>query len=143
MSDLRGALMSIYQRDGQLTPEAVVDEARPPGSELHNRFEWNDSVAAECFRHEQARELIRSVRIRFDDKRTGERKYVRAFSSVRDAGKTDRSGYAPTEEIARDEFAVKLLLSECKREIADLKRKYGHLEDFTALVRAEIENIAS
>ncbi len=143
MSDLRGALKRIYQQNGELTPQHVVDDARPEGSELHSRFEWNDTVAGEAYRRVQAAELIRSVRIQFSNEGTGERKFVRAFSSVRQAGDAERGGYAPTDELMRDEFATKLMLRECKREIADLRKKYEHLEEFSALVRAEFGELAS
>lgn len=138
MSDLRSALTASYMRHGQLTPQIVVDEARPETAPLHDRFEWDDAAAGEAYRRTQAADLIRSVRIVFTDKETtGERKYVRAFQSLRQSGDTERAGYVPTEEILQDEFATRLLLNQCKREIADLRRKYGHLEDFVSLIRSE------
>lgn len=42
---------------------AVVDAARPRGSSLHRFFEWDDGKAAQKFRIEQARWLVRSVRV--------------------------------------------------------------------------------
>lgn len=143
MADLRGALTRIYEANGELTPQAVVDDARPVKSELHNRFEWDNKVAGEAYRCSQAAELIRSVRITFSEEGTGERKFVRAFHSARLAGDSERGGYAPTGEILQDEIATQILLRECKREIADLKRKYGHLEDFVHLIRQETEGLAS
>lgn len=143
MADLRASLTSIYQKHGELTPQVVVDEARPKTSELHGRFEWDDKVAGEAYRCTQAQELIRSIRINFTDNATGERKSVRAFHSLREAGDAERTGYAPTEEIVQDELATRILQQACKREIADLKRKYGMLEDFIAIIRGEIEGLAS
>jgi len=49
------------KRSGILTPSAVVDEARPEDSPLHAAFEWDDSIAAEKYRLEQARRLLRQV----------------------------------------------------------------------------------
>lgn len=143
MSDLRGILTYQYQKHGELTPQIVVDEARPETAPLHTRFEWNDEVAGEKYRLVQAAELIRSVRIVFSDNSTGERKSVRGFHSRHQAGDKERGGYAPTEELVQDELAVKLLLRELKREIADLKKKYGHLEEFVTVVRDETEGLAS
>lgn len=48
---------------GTLTPVSVVDAARSPESPLHRYFEWNDSLAAIAHRLDQARVLIRSVRV--------------------------------------------------------------------------------
>lgn len=49
--------------NGRLTPEQVVDAARSPASPLHARFDWSDADAAAKWRLEQARGLIRSVRL--------------------------------------------------------------------------------
>lgn len=138
MADLRASLTRIYSEKGELTPQSVVDDARPPASELHGRFEWNDEIAGEAYRRSQAAELIRSVRIEFVHEQTGERRQVRAFSSVREAGDAQGSGYRPTEEVMADPLASKILLRQCEREIADLKTKYGHLAEFGDLVQREL-----
>lgn len=134
MGNLRAELTGIYQKYGELTPQAVVDEARPDTAPLHSRFEWDNDVAGEAFRRVQASELIRSVRVQYAiDPKTSERKYVRAFHAVRDT-EPERSGYVPTEELVQDELATKILLKQCEREIADLRRKYGHLKEFAELM---------
>lgn len=139
MADLRASLTHIYEKYGELTPQSVVDEARPDTSELHNRFEWDDAIAGEAYRRSQASELIRSVRITFTDNKTGERKSIRGFHSRRECGDAERSGYAPTDEIIEDELATRILLQNFKREAADLQRKYGHLVEYIEWVRAEAQ----
>lgn len=44
-----------------LTPENLVNEARAETSPLHSAFEWNDTVAAEKYRCEQARLMIANI----------------------------------------------------------------------------------
>lgn len=56
-------LFRIRQKYKQLTPEAVVNEARKKDNPLHDYFIWDDRKAAEEFRKEQAREIIRFLRI--------------------------------------------------------------------------------
>ena len=136
MADLRTALTGIYHRRGELSPPVVVDEARPVDSPLHERFEWDDEVAGEAYRLVQAAELIRSVRIVYQDKPTGESKSVRAFHSLREAG-SERKGYAPIDEIVTDELATKILLQEFLRKAAELKARYGHLVEYVDWVRSE------
>lgn len=143
VSDLRNTLTEIYKTKGELTPQIVVDEARPEDHPLHSRFEWDDAAAGEAYRRVQAQEMIRSVKIVFTEASTGEKKSVRAFSSLHEPGsRTDDSapatGYAPTEDLVQDEFARQLLLRQCSRDIATLKRKYGHLQEFVELVVAAI-----
>lgn len=48
---------------GNLTPDAVLEDARSKKSPLHDQFEWNDGEAAHKYRLDQARTLIRSVRV--------------------------------------------------------------------------------
>ena len=48
---------------GNLTPDALVDANRPEDAPLHKDFEWDDKVAAEEYRRDQARYIIRSVSI--------------------------------------------------------------------------------
>lgn len=131
MGDLRSELLAIYQTRKALTPQLVVDEARPLNAPLHGRFEWNDTVAGEAYRRHQASELIRSVKIEYSPVDAPERKFVRGFVSAQE-------GYRPTEEVVQDEFATKLLLQECERDIADLTRKYSHLVEFADLMRAAV-----
>jgi hypothetical protein len=136
MADLRAVLTNIYEKHGELVPQTVVDEARPKGAPLHERFEWNDKIAGDAYRCVQAAEIIRSVRIRFDV--DGERKFTRGFVSARESGDTDRGGYVPTEEIVEDDLALQILLRELKREIVDLQRKYGHLKEFAGVLKEAV-----
>ena len=51
------------EQNGALTPEAVILSAMSEKSPLHDYFIWDDSLAAKKYRIEQARGLIRSVKI--------------------------------------------------------------------------------
>jgi len=53
--------LKSLERDGRLLPADVVNAARPTNSPLHPHFDWDDSSAAEKYRLDQARTLIRSV----------------------------------------------------------------------------------
>jgi len=53
-------LATLY---GRLEPKQVIEAARDPASPLHSYFEWDDRVAAERYRENQARTLIRSVTV--------------------------------------------------------------------------------
>ena len=60
---IRDELERIYETNGVLTPEAVVDDARPDDAPLHSHFEWDDALAGEQYRLVQARHLIRAVTV--------------------------------------------------------------------------------
>lgn len=135
MSDLRTQLTGIYQQHGELTPQIVVDEARPKGAPLHDRFEWDDSVAGEKYRLVQAAQIIRAVRIEYVAPGSEEKKFIRAFSSLHEASEdgTDQ-GYAPTEEVLENPLTRKILLRNMERDIAVLKKRYGHLTEFADMM---------
>ncbi|WP_287004605.1 MULTISPECIES: hypothetical protein [Gordonia] len=134
MSDLRTQLTSIYQEQGELTPQSVVDVARNGEHPLHSRFEWDNEVAGEAYRRVQAAELIRSVRITYKETPESGARSVRAFSSLNDSADPTRKGYAPTEELVENELTRKILLRNLEREINSLKAKYGHLQEFADLM---------
>lgn len=55
--------------DGVLYPEDVVRVAADPAHPLHEEFNWDDKSAAHAHRLEQARSLIRSVRVEITTQR--------------------------------------------------------------------------
>lgn len=138
MSDLRTELTGVYQTHGELTPQIVVDEARPIDAPLHHRFEWDDAAGAEQYRLIQAARLIRSVRIEYTTPNSDEKKFIRAFSSLHESGEPERQGYAPTEEILENEITRRILLRNMERDIAVLKKRYGHLSEFASMMQAAI-----
>lgn len=54
-------LVRIYERDGGVRASVVVRESRPKKAPLHDEFEWDNDVAAENYRLNQARALIRAT----------------------------------------------------------------------------------
>ena len=53
-----GILCSRLEAEGRLTAKALLDESRDEDSPLHGEFEWNDGIAAEKYRENQARHII-------------------------------------------------------------------------------------
>lgn len=52
---------SVY---GVLSAEHLLNESRSPGAILHPLFEWQEDVAAEKFRLQQARFIINNVQVK-------------------------------------------------------------------------------
>ena len=52
---------------GSVTPSQVIDEAQSEDSPLHPCFTWDDSDAAQKYREEEARRLIRCYVIVWED----------------------------------------------------------------------------
>lgn len=54
---------SLRRQDGLLDPNDVAEAASDPKSALHHRFEWDDTRCGRLYRVEQARQLIRELKI--------------------------------------------------------------------------------
>lgn len=133
--NLRDQLQQIYDQHQKLHPALVVNEARDENHPLHDRFEWDDSIAGEAWRRQQAHELIKSVRITYRKADESENS-VRAFHAVRsEQGYT----YEPTEKVVADPFTAKLVLADMEREWKALFRRYNEFDEFYAMVRADLD----
>ena len=113
---------------GELTPKAVVDHARARNSPLHRHFEWDNEIAAEAYRLDQARSIIRLVRIQDEETESGT---ARAFISISDNG--GRS-YRPIESVRRSADLQLAVLRQARRDLEAYKNRYRELSDICALV---------
>lgn len=105
---------------GVIEPEKVVERARNPRSPLHSQFQWDDTEAAQQWRLEQARRLIRSVQV---ISTTSTRTFAVA-KYVRDPRKeAGEQGYVAIVDIKDNEaIALDALAYECTRAAAALER---------------------
>lgn len=93
------AALEALERDGRLTPESVVEVARSESHPLHSYFTWDDSVAAHKYRVDQARVLIRTVKVQL----IVEERNVRVVRYVRDPeAEADQQGYVSVERLRTD-----------------------------------------
>ena len=123
------ALKEIAKRDGGLLrPRAVVDAARDVESPLHGCFEWDDKVAGEKYRLEQAQRLIRSFTVVHE--REGKKCESPMFIGL-SVDRTGSSGDNPYR-LASDVTKVPDLLAIAERDALEqlrgLKDRYSHLK---------------
>lgn len=137
MTSVRDELRRIHDmNNGQLTPDLVVKAAKPANAPLHNRFEWNDTIAGHKYRLRQAADLIREQRIEYARDARGS-KTVRAYTSTYEAGSPNRGAYQATEDVMVNDFSAAIVLRNFERALADLKRQFGHLKEFGERLRRE------
>lgn len=132
-TDLRHHLQTIYETHQRLTPQLVVDIARDPQHPLHGRFEWDDRLAGEAWRKQQAHELIRTIRIAYKPD-TAPSDTIRYYHAVRTE---EGHVYHPADKIAQDPFLTKLVLTDMEREWQQLKTRYENFVEFWELVRKD------
>jgi hypothetical protein len=140
VTDLREYLIALRSKNGVLTPRLIVEDARPETSPIHNHFEWDNAVAAEAYRLEQARDLVRSVRVSYTAP-SGREEKTRAFVNLQREGAPSRD-YTPVEEVAADPVLQALALREAERAWRELYERYKHLDEFLKLVASDVQGAA-
>lgn len=126
-------IRSLYDRHGELTAELVVNDARPADAPLHRYFEWDDETAAEAYRLEQARAMIR--RVRYVAATPELAAPVREFMFVTDTTSSPqpRVVYRRVTDFTageRDEVRERM-----RRAIASLVAQYREFDEFWELLR--------
>lgn len=133
--DVAGAVLERLRtvNNGRLTQAAIVAEAQPKSSPLHDAFEWNDTKAAKQYRLEQASHMIRSIEVvRVVE---GQNKPIRAFVNVvRDE---DRS-YTSVAHALSDRELRQQVIEQAWRELEAWRNRHAELIEF-ARIFAEID----
>lgn len=117
---------------GELTPKDVVEDARNPNSPLHPHFEWDDSEAAEQYRLQQARHLIRAVVAVFVSDEVPVTKQ-RAYVHVPDA---DAPHYREVRDALSAPDTRNMVLRRALIELHGWRRRYQDLAEFSELIDA-------
>jgi hypothetical protein len=107
------------QCGGKFGRQDMVDYARKhKDSELHPCFEWDDRIAGEKYRLEQAGHIIRSLKITIVERET-EVVRIREYSSLT----TERNGdgsYRSTIQILSDDEMKAQLGEDLRRELVSI-----------------------
>ena len=112
------------------TPSSILEFARNENSELHKCFEWDDTVAAEKYRLQQARNIV--CNLVYQEEKKEEPTKLRVFYN-----KSSTNTYQPTRVLVRNEDSYKELLMQAKSELRAFKNKYKmltELEDIFNLI---------
>ena len=130
----------IYKADAQkvadeigndrISPAEVLEKARDVNSELHKCFEWNDSIAAEKYRLQQARGIL--INLVYKEKESNAEP-VRTFQIT-----SQRNVYQPTVSFLVQEDEYQNLLKRAKSELESFKKRYHTLSE----LQEEFEAIA-
>jgi hypothetical protein len=129
----------IETREGIITAESVLTAATPASSPLHEFFEWNNTVAAKNYRLWQARNLIRSVSVVYEQ--DGNQRYNRGFVNLNvTTGETTQRGYIGMARAMNDAELREQLLAKARQEATDWRNRYRNLTEL-ASVFAAIDNM--
>lgn len=119
-----GEVCSRLEAEGRLTAQELVDESRPADAPLHNSFEWDDAVAAEEFRKDQARHIISSVVM--VEEGNAPRKVFYNIS-------TEVGQYSNIQTIVKQKNRYDQLLKDALAEIRAFRKRYNSLVELSTL----------
>ena len=126
-AQVAGEICEQLEKAGQLSAKNLLDVSRPEDAPLHDSFEWDDSVAAERYREDQAREIIRSIVIVPEKSNP-----VRGFFKIESAEPT----YQSIQSVLQNEDSTQKLLATAFRELSAIQNKYASLRQLNKVWEA-------
>lgn len=119
----------VYQELGStaITPEEVLEKARNEKTELNKCFEWNDGIAAEKYRLQQARQVIQLLVV---VPKSEDAEPIRAFQIT-----SERNTYQPTRLFLEQPDEYQILLQRAKIELKQIKQRYKMLSELEEIFR--------
>lgn len=122
----------IEKENGSLTCESLVDSARSKSSAIHGLFEWNNKIAGEKWRLQQAKTILCCLKVTVTDVEEQTPVKVRAFLN---ANPTDaRAEYFNIQKTLADVNLMSGVLSRAKKELQIFTDKYRKLEELAPVI---------
>jgi hypothetical protein len=130
-------LERIESRDGEITPRAVVEEARPEGSKLHNVFEWDDEKAAEQYRLTQASHFIRCIVVKpMPEEKIKEPVRMYINQNPTDSGQSRSGSYINLRSALENPDSRAVVLANAMHEMKVFRAKYSKLKELSEVFKA-------
>ena len=134
-ANIVGNVLKSLADENNLSPESVLETARNENSPLHNLFEWDNVIAAEKYRLNQARQIIQQIVI-VNDHPNAEPRQIRAFVTE---SKND-GHYQLITTVIENPDTYEVLLRRAKFELQIFKNKYKSIVEFRDLFE-EIDKV--
>ena len=111
----------------EVSPDQLVEAARDEATELHKCFDWDDQIAAEKWRKQQARQILCYLVIK-EEEPAEESVPVRVFY------KNDSGGYKQSALIFKNDDEYQKLLQAAYAELRAFKKKYSRLQELSEIL---------
>lgn len=132
------AIMDLQTRLGRddITNKELVDDSRADDAPLHPCFTWDDAVAAEKWREEEAGHIIRSVVVIEPTLGVETSAPIRAFVNVEPVAPGKQGKYVSIDVVAMNETYRRQVLSNALIELRAFQRKYKTYEELSGVIKA-------
>ena len=130
-------LTALTKKAGQITPEMVVEDARRKDAPYHDDFEWEDTKAAELYRLEQARYLLRHIEItRNDEGKAPIRGFLNIVLTSAEEGEEKDQVYATIGYVMSKPELRRQVLARAWKELQAWVVRYKELKEFGRVRKA-------
>ena len=131
-----GEICEKLAAEKNLTAKSLLEASRAEDAPLHGCFEWDDSVAGELYREQQARHIINCLCIVEENKEP-----IRAYFNIL----RTESTYEHIDVILQSPNEYMELLKRAKSELQIFKKKYKQLKELALVFRAieQIEEVSN
>ena len=147
-ADTVGAVLEdIEQQNGTVSKELFLDASRSEDSPTHGMFEWDDSIAGEKWRLDQARKIICSLSLKIEHADASVKDIgltidngettVPAFVSIvprSDVSAMARSQYINVSRGLSDQETREIVLKNAMRLLKVFKDKYSAYVEFAQII---------
>lgn len=118
-----------------VTAKDLLDASRDENAPLHSCFEWDNSIAAEQYRIEQARKIIGGITIQYinDDKPSTP---MRLFINVEPQAPKRQGAFASLDIVLKNPTYREQALNNALIELRSFQRKYAAYEELTDVFSA-------
>lgn len=128
-----GPVLDELSNQSAVTARDVVDSARSPQSPLHEYFQWDDRIAADEWRVETARRMLRSIKVRYTEQEKADdgttktvTREARAFHVERTkAYETEPRKYRTFQVLHGDSAFAAQMMDSAFDDIISWRRKYA------------------
>lgn len=126
-------VIKLEKKYGICPPDALVQAGSRENSPIHRLFTWEDEIAAQKWRRQEARMIIDSIRIVQEE--TGEQ--VQAFYNVKvTQGEEVHQGYVSMSVVAEDPELQEQAIEDALRYLKAFQRRYRHLKALSGVFEA-------
>lgn len=119
---------------GEVVPAAVVEAAEPDDSPIHRCFEWRNDRAAQLYREDQARALIRCL-VRVEHV-PGEPEPRPVIAYVHVTNSEGDPCYMSSARVVSDEQLRAQAIADAMALLNGVRRRYDHLSELQGVFEA-------
>ena len=107
----------------EITAQNIVDKARNEDTELHKCFDWDDSIASEKWRKQQAGMILNNLKVVVaKNVETNEEKSVKAFVTLK-----RETEYEPIQTVVKDPEKYDILKERAIRQLKSIRTTYEEI----------------